>query len=333
MYINTYGCDKFPSQYVYSNVSNGTDGGDYYYKLRYGRMFLPICTNPRAQPVLSSIVFITFITLCGFILINITIAAVAAGINDRLDALRREDLEVEMGIHPALSVLSSVQLSRPTLLTDSNMLLLLMQQVWKEHEEYSKKMARLSTADKIAKTKEKNQELALTAMQKGSLSHQIEHLSATNHGEHGRVESLESVEMHDTAHEDSIYSKLFLCEWRYQSMLMRDLTGHLSYHILVAFLVILAAFTEMLVLQKASSSSYAEKVQIMLQILFTLDLYCRIVATYPNYPSFFKNRWNAFDVAVVAVTWIPIINLAFQGNATKIIGRLPYLFCTHCFMY
>jgi hypothetical protein len=325
MYINTYGCDKFPSQYTFANVSDGAEVEDYYYKLRFGKMFLPVCTNPKAQPILSSVMFITFIILCGFILINITIAAVTAGINDRLDELRREDLEHEMGVHRAVSQLSNVELNRPTLLTDPDMLLLLMQQVWKEHDEYAKKMARLNTNERADKQKKEEEasKRKISTNQVAPPPPSTEQASLVLKG-HGHI-SHESFDFNDTEDGNQVHWWLFLCEWRYQSMFMRDLTGHLSYHMLVAFLVLVAAATEMIVLQRDDSSAYAEKIQIALQLLFSLDLYCSIIATYPNYPIFFKSRWNVFDAVLVLLTWIPVINTAFHGHGTKVVGLLRVL--------
>ncbi|CAE7656312.1 CACNA1F [Symbiodinium microadriaticum] len=322
MYINTYGCDKFPSQYVMSNITKGEDGyADEYYKLRYGRMVLPVCNHPEAQPVLSTILFITFITLCGFILINITIAAVTAGINDRLDELRKEDLEEEM-MGRMISGLSSMPNKSSTILTDPAMLLMLMKQVWKEHDDYAKKMARLSAGELEAERKKRERQ-----EKRDSLRQQVSAYRRTSSSEprvdRGPSALNEVSDLDASQYEDEqLQCGLYLFSLRYQSMYMRDLTGHLSYQFLVAGLVILAAVTEMWTLQNPESRANAEFVLLALQILFTLDLYCKVIATYPNYQIFFTNGWSIFDTILVIATWAPVMTTGMQGKGARIIGLL-----------
>jgi hypothetical protein len=55
-------------------------------------MILSVCTNPQPRPILASVIFISFILLCGFILVSLTVASVTSGINERL-----KDLEIEEG--------------------------------------------------------------------------------------------------------------------------------------------------------------------------------------------------------------------------------------------
>ena len=122
MYINMYGCDSYPSDYTAPDNSTATTE-----RHRYGKMILPVCDKPEAQPIAATVIFVTFIILCGLILINLTIAAVTAGINDRLDELRKEDLMRELSAVGPLD--ASDDKSGKNLITDPDMLLLLMQQV------------------------------------------------------------------------------------------------------------------------------------------------------------------------------------------------------------
>lgn len=79
-----YGCDRYPSDYVpYSNTS-------VLLIQRYGDMLLSVCKNPEPRPFLASMMFMSFILLCGFILVSLTVASVTSGINERL-----KELEVE----------------------------------------------------------------------------------------------------------------------------------------------------------------------------------------------------------------------------------------------
>ena len=323
MYINAYGCDNFPSQYVTSNLTRSDVGyGDEYYKLRYGRMILPVCNNPEAQPVLSIILFISFITLCGFILINITIAAVTAGINDRLDELRKEDLENEMIGH----MISHIQAKSSTVLTDPAMLLMLMKQVWKEHDDYAKRMSRLDTNEREAeKRKRERQERRDNLRQQVSAAAPARKGSASiGQGPLAHKGSLDMQDSFDFDQDHELHNcrhiGLLICDLRYQSMFMRDLTGHMSYTIFVAGLVVMAALTEMWTLQYPETKNNAEYVLLALQILFTMDLYCKVIATYPNYQLFFKNGWSLFDTVLVIATWAPVLTMGMHGQGTKVIG-------------
>lgn len=53
-------------------------------------MLLSVCKNPEPRPFLASMMFMSFILLCGFILVSLTVASVTSGINERL-----KELEVE----------------------------------------------------------------------------------------------------------------------------------------------------------------------------------------------------------------------------------------------
>jgi hypothetical protein len=58
-------------------------------------MFLSVCSNPQSRPILASSILVSFILLCGFILVSLTVASVTSGINERL-----KDLELEEGVAP-----------------------------------------------------------------------------------------------------------------------------------------------------------------------------------------------------------------------------------------
>ena len=90
MYINIYGCDKYPSDYVMYNASD--QGGNFQLTYqRFGTMFMPICHSPRAHPFLAPIFFMSFVVMAGFILVSLTVAVVTSGINDRLEMLKDID--------------------------------------------------------------------------------------------------------------------------------------------------------------------------------------------------------------------------------------------------
>lgn len=88
MLLNQYGCDVYPAQYY-----PGTQRLDIH---AYGHFYLPVCTNPSKQKIISIVIFLTFIVIVAFVLMSLTIAAVTAGINDRLDNLQKEELREEL---------------------------------------------------------------------------------------------------------------------------------------------------------------------------------------------------------------------------------------------
>ena len=91
MYINMYGCDRFPSDYVVLNGSLADPVWPQESYDRLGRMFMPLCSHPESFPVLAPILFISFVVVAGFILVSLTVAVVTSGINDRLEELRGKE--------------------------------------------------------------------------------------------------------------------------------------------------------------------------------------------------------------------------------------------------
>jgi hypothetical protein len=89
LYINMYGCDQYPpSDYVpYTNSSILSIS-------RYGDMLLSVCRHPEPRPLLASVLLISFILLCGFILVSLTVASVTSGINERLKELEVDGEEM-----------------------------------------------------------------------------------------------------------------------------------------------------------------------------------------------------------------------------------------------
>lgn len=94
MLINSYGCDVYPAMYYPGPEVVDID--------HYGHFYLPVCTAPTQQRFVSIVLFFTFIVVVGFILMSLTIAAVTAGINDRLDNLQKEELREELSGNPRM---------------------------------------------------------------------------------------------------------------------------------------------------------------------------------------------------------------------------------------
>jgi hypothetical protein len=85
MYINAYGCDAVPSEYV---VIPKDDPTPRYIDVISGRMYLFLCDDPSAFPYASSLIFSSFAVITGFILISLTVAAVSAGVKRRLQEIQ-----------------------------------------------------------------------------------------------------------------------------------------------------------------------------------------------------------------------------------------------------
>ena len=277
MYINIYGCDAYPSDYV---VMDNVSESDTYVQ-RYGTMLLPVCTHPVKRPVIASVIFVSFILLCGFILISLTIAAVTSGINDRLGQLEKEELQQE-------NVLASQPMN--SLLTDRDMLLMLMLEVWKKDEEH-KKQAR--------KARRTGQKRATITRSESMIDNCLDFLISFN-----------PTDIKST----SIY--------------MRTMTNHYIYRYLNAFLLAFAALLELWVIQNPNISRlYVEWLQLILQILFTMDISFKVLAHYPASMKFFNDRWNTFDFALVLGTWVPIFTVGQPGHVY--FGMCHLLLCVN----
>ena len=89
-YINYGGCDSFPSELV-MNVVNPEPVT--VIKTSYGSFKYPSCDNPKVFPVASTVIFISFTFICGYICVNMILAAVVIGVKNSLDEFKH----VEMG--------------------------------------------------------------------------------------------------------------------------------------------------------------------------------------------------------------------------------------------
>lgn len=58
----------------------------------FGEFSLPICTNSIPHPFTANIIFATFALFGGYIMMSLNLAAVAIGINERLEQLRNQEL-------------------------------------------------------------------------------------------------------------------------------------------------------------------------------------------------------------------------------------------------
>jgi hypothetical protein len=106
-------------------------------------------------------------------------------------------------------------------------------------------------------------------------------------------------------------------EWRGQSIVFRDLLAHYLYQYVIFVMIAFSALTELVVLQRGSTHITILVVNLLLQILFSVDLYVQIVATYPNFHFYFQSKWQCFDAIVVVATWVPVFA---WGRGSGVLG-------------
>eukprot|EP00602_Paraphysomonas_sp_CaronLab_P008781 CAMPEP_0185029542 /NCGR_PEP_ID=MMETSP1103-20130426/15903_1 /TAXON_ID=36769 /ORGANISM="Paraphysomonas bandaiensis, Strain Caron Lab Isolate" /LENGTH=970 /DNA_ID=CAMNT_0027564335 /DNA_START=184 /DNA_END=3096 /DNA_ORIENTATION=+ len=255
MYINMYGCDAYPSDY--------SESGDVLYVERYGKMLMPVCRDPSARPILTAVIFVSFILLCGFILVSLTIAAVTSGINDRLNELEKEE---------AIAV-PLVDSNEESLLNDREMLLMLMLQVWGQDEEIADEDdSDINTSDKaVISLRSRFTCVAFRGFD---------------------IRDIKSV-----------------------SVAMRNLTNHALYKNCLACCLAGAAFLEIWLIQNPDSGvGHFSVLRWVLQSGFSIDIVCKVLAHYPTYSSFFRDRWNTFDLVLVLVTWVPMFTIGQSSH-------------------
>jgi hypothetical protein len=89
-HINFGGCDHFPSEYIDS--LSGLTTAELMVPTVWGEFILPACRQPQARPVISTIVFVSFFIIEGYVIVSMLLAAVAIDINEKLESLRGTEL-------------------------------------------------------------------------------------------------------------------------------------------------------------------------------------------------------------------------------------------------
>ena len=86
-YINYYGCDGVPTELT----MDLNHQKNYYLNTPYGHFKYNTCENPKAYPVASSLVFISYAIICGYVGVNMILAAVVIGVKNSLDEYKHMD--------------------------------------------------------------------------------------------------------------------------------------------------------------------------------------------------------------------------------------------------
>ena len=365
LYINWYGCDFFPSYYQMDFSNYATNAT---YIQRHGEMFLPVCVSPRESQILAPIIFTSFILICGFILISLTVAAVTGGINDRLKCIEQE------GLTRALDETVIISSSQKTVVQDQDMLFAMLKNVWTHQAsvqdqnaqapgvgfEIEKSLSllghglksmvsfrkpinsgknfkpKVKEVEALEKDKNNNRNSffrklsgGLTPSPPTSTRKKAKKSDPKKNAQKKMLESpleyRENQQSHNSDDMDELEgereSNICDCfDQRFLGLFMRDLTHGPLYNFMLMLLVCGAAFLEIWIVQTNVDVSALEVLLIVFQILFTLDIFCRVLSHYPGYNAYLQNNWNIFDCVLVFLTWFPIFTL---GN--RLLGLLRVL--------
>lgn len=85
--ISYHGCAEFPAE----NIDLSAEVPEIIVT-RYGTFETGVCTDSMASPILSTIVFVSFLFLCAYVLMNTSMAAVVIGIKEGLDVYKNMTL-------------------------------------------------------------------------------------------------------------------------------------------------------------------------------------------------------------------------------------------------
>lgn len=90
--VNIGGCDSDDTEYTGTQNNDRSSISTF-----FGNFYLPRCDNPQAHPESAGIIFWSFVFLGSFIMISMSLAAVAIGIMVRLDEIKDMDIVGENG--------------------------------------------------------------------------------------------------------------------------------------------------------------------------------------------------------------------------------------------
>ena len=99
-YINYGGCDSYAYLNDYfppSHPHNSPESHSHMVETIFGSFHVPECKHPHAQPVASSLIFVSYIIFVDYLLVKMCLSAVFIGINERLEDLRNVSLYGESG--------------------------------------------------------------------------------------------------------------------------------------------------------------------------------------------------------------------------------------------
>ena len=72
------------------------------------------------------------------------------------------------------------------------------------------------------------------------------------------------------------------------------------------------------------------KIQLFIQLVFSLDILLRFVAMFPRYHNFLFYQWNMFDFIIVLVLWLPFVMNILEKYIRLLRGKIDLLLCCLC---
>ena len=254
-----YGCNNY---YAASNETQAVHS--------FGTFYLPLCSNHTPHPVTAPLFFISFVIICSFILISLTVASVTYGINGRFHELveRGENGDDVKGINGIARIITSTQLSleqQQSLVANQALLVMLMKQIWEDTDYGNLIIMRQRTK------------------------------FFTRNGFVSNLKFNWSTAM--------LYWDINII-----SVAARKLSNQMFYHFLFGILIISSVTLEILEIEKEKpSDALFESLKIIFQVMFTLDLAILFLSRYPNIFSYFNKIGNCLYAFVVLVSWMTVI--------------------------
>ena len=261
--VNYAGCDAFPSWYTEEALHEAEE-----VETTFGVFQKPFCENPQAQPVLASIVFISFELLAAYVIVSMSLASVIIGISERLESFKEERL--------------------------------------KELEQ--KHAAPVHTSSKGSKKGTEKVKTGLNAKAKKLMDHNTNEEKLLIAMIHKIWEGHDGVAAHAKAEMQRVrkgdFSDLSL---KSIALDVEFMISHHSYQALMLLWIIADAALQIHDQNQrgeVSASSYAG--HWVLQVGFMLDASLRLLSHLDKEADFVKDKWNVFDAAITVVMFVPL---------------------------
>jgi len=285
--LNSRGCDSYPSSYSgnwvlgSSPVTILTD---------FGIFYAPVCYKPQGSPVASAFIFCSYTVLAGYVIVNMCLAAVAIGINERLEELRSlelfggEEEEEPSTYHSSksgkLSASDNVKDSKENKLKERR----------KRQQMYDGKAAKMLGGNVAGRKFKENLSKIWDLMRKGS-----KHKFFSDGGK--------SVSTRRKAFSIRDFT---LLELGAEARLM---TKNFTYQMCFSAAILAAAilqFYDNTVANDNVKTTETNAAHLFFQILFVADSAMHLMGHYPRFDEYFtSDLWNVFDLTITIVLFIP----------------------------
>ena len=275
-YVNFGGCDSYPSVYsalppAVSMTAPNTIHTD------YGNFLGPRCTQPRAQKTASVIIFCSYTIFSGYVIVSMCLAAVAIGINERLEELRSLDL---FGSSNEGGDGDSLGASTPS---NSNG----QTSAKKRKQVFDGKAAKLTGGNVAAKKIKTNLTKIWDAGRKGVKHKFFQDTGGGAGGARRQRLTLSNLTVSRLGTEAKFAVK------------------SLWYQLAVCATILAAALLQFYNDTLDMDTTDTSIVHAFLQALFLLDSCMRLLSHHDSPVAFFLDGWNCFDLALTVLLFLP----------------------------